>query len=392
MTAPNLNPDSDLPDYSANQYGLESMAQMTEGDWKGMLEAGWDDKYGPIGDVFGAIKELVNAVVAAFQGDFGPLGDLVEGALVEFADALQLDNLVDAIRAAVTGGSLPGGNPLGDFFDDVFSLFTKADNAQQNANNAIALANTAQNAVTDLSAIVAASRATQAWVGNINDMASVPRVMLTPAYYGGSHNHGAGTLGASTTSGNVTGTTSSTSLGGSIPRFTPDVSKITPANGAIYYTPIVSDREGNLDKFRFITGSDNSLFPIQAYYVALMILNPATNTLQTVWNPGDIQNSMGSSLSEVSISMGLVGAAAKVSPQQILVAAHQQIAPGLAQTPRSVAWVPQAGVARTSDVLLRGCYYKTSGTVSAGIPSTTALSSLVAMNDGIPWYAVSVNN
>jgi hypothetical protein len=147
VTAPNLGPGSSLPANSANQFGLETMSQMTEGDWKSLIEAGWDTKFDPIGDIFGAFKELINAVVAAFQGDFGPLGDLVEGALVEFADALDLDFIVDAIKAAASGDALPSGNPLGDLFGSVLGLFNKADTAETNASAAQAAAAAANNSV-----------------------------------------------------------------------------------------------------------------------------------------------------------------------------------------------------------------------------------------------------
>lgn len=308
------------------------------------------------------------------------------------------DKLFGMLFDLVTGAAANLVGILGQAAQLINLRWLQADATEAKANDAFDAANTAIGAVTDLSAIVAASKATAAYTGNTNDMVSVPRWGLIPqpgttsgSTSLGSHNHSMG-------SGSNTGSTSlgshSHPLSKSIPKFSPSAptSLVGTQAGTIYYTPIISDREGDLDKFRFITGADDSLFGIDHYHVALMIYNVAAGKFQTIWNPGNIKDNMGSSLSEVSISMGLTGAAAKVAPLQILVAAHQQTAPGLAQSSRSVAWVPQAGIARTTDVLLRGCYYRTSGDVAAGIPSEATVSSLVPMNDGIPWYAVSVNN
>lgn len=262
-------------------------------------------------------------------------------------------------------------------------------------------ANTAVTKVTDLASVVAAARATAAYTGNYNDMVTVPRVLLTPQVGGVTVNSGtaSGTTGSGGTTTAAPHThpfssshTHTASVSKSIPKFTPSVTKLTsPGTGKVYFTPIIADREGNLDKFRFITGADSSLFGIDAYYVALMVYDIPAAKFRTLWNPGDIKGSMGSSLSEVSLSMGLTGAAAAISPGQVLIAAHSQTAPGLAQTPRSVAWVPQAGVARTADVLLPGCYWVSDSNMN-GIPSEVSVSDLSARNDGIPWYAVSVTN
>ena len=279
----------------------------------------------------------------------------------------------------------------------------QVDNHEVQINDAISLGNQNSQAITDLSDYIAAAKATAAYTGNYNDMVTVPRVLLGPQVSGvtvasDSHSHTKGTLSANTSTGVISGSTDadshahSATVAKGLPAFTPSVTKLTsPGTGKVYYTPIIADREGSLDKFRFITGADSSLFSIDAYYVALMVYDIPAAKFRTLWNPGDIKGSMGSSLSEVSLAMGLTGAAAAISPGQVLIAAHSQTAPGLAQTPRSVAWVPQAGVARTSDVLLPGCYW-VSNSILNGFPSEVNVSDLTERNDGIPWYAVSVTN
>lgn len=349
---------------------------------------------------FDTVEELVQDLIPAvirrvLQGLGGLLGGGASGGGSDVdTDILGkipiIGDLVKAAQGITTG--LAGG--MLSVATQFLNRWTQLNTTQGTANDALAIANTASDAVADLSAFVAAAKATQAYTGNYNDMVTVPRSLLVPALWSSSsHDHSSGSLSANTTTGSVTGwTASGGGESGYMPSFRPTVQKYSPGSGTIYFTPIISDRNGSLDKFRFITGADSSLFSIDGYYIALMVYDIPAGKFRTLWNPGDIKGSMGSARSEVSISMGLTGAAAQVAPGQVLIAAHQQSAPGLAQTARSVAWVPQPGVARTSDVLLPGCYWRTSGNVTPGIPSEVNVSSLVSANNGIPWYAVSVLN
>lgn len=406
---------------------------MTSPDGAGIPDkedvGGWSDDYGPLSILgalgqalimkpldkflsgllgtpagsFDTVEELVQDLIPAvirrvLQGLGGLLGGGTSGAGSDVDTDLLgkipiIGDLVKAAQGVTTG--LAGG--MLSVATQFLNRWTQLNTTQGVANDALALANTAQNAVTDLSTIVAAARATAAYTGNYNDMVTVPRWGLIPYVTGTGSVTVSGTTGSGRASGGAhthsfSDGAHSHTIQRSIPKFTPSVNKFgSPGRGITYYTPIVVDRTGNLDKFRFITGADSSLFGIDAYYVALMVYDIPAGKFRTLWNPGDIKNSMGSNLSEVSISMGLSGAAAALTPGQILIAAHQQSAPGLAQTARSVAWVPQSGVARTNDVLLPGAYW-TSPSAEAGIPSEVNVSGLNSNNDGIPWYAVSVLN
>lgn len=407
---------------------------MTSPDGAGIPDkedvGGWSDDYGPLSILgalgqalimkpldkflsgllgtpagsFDTVEELVQDLIPAvirrvLQGLGGVLGGGSSGAGSDVdTDILGkipvIGDLVKASQGVTTG--LAGG--MLSVATQFLNRWTQLNTTQGVANDALSLANTAQNAVADLSSIMAAARATAAYTGNYNDMVTVPRWGLIPQP---GSTTGSVTVSGTTGSGGASGGAHthsfndgahSHSMAKSLPRFTPDVTSLTsPGTGKLYFTPIVVDRTGNLDKFRFITGADSSLFSIDAYYVALMVWDIPAGKFRTLWNPGNIKDNMGSGLSEVSISMGLSGAAASLTPGQILIAAHGQTAPGLAQTARSVAWVPQAGVARTSDVLLPGCYWRSNGNYN-GIPSEINVSDLSPQNDGIPWYAVSVLN
>lgn len=403
------SPDGEIPngqyDFPVNTgsslpVGAAWYADQDEADWRSIIETpmrtSWNKAFEKM--LLAPLSYLLAWILGGSATDWDTLAE-VQANLIPALMRLPIKILAQLL------GLIPiiGQNIENTLTNYLAATANTAATASSAAAAAQTTANTALTTVTDLASVVAAARATAAYTGNYNDMVTVPRVLLGPQVKGvtvaaGSHSHAKGTLAADTSTGVISGSTAadshahSATVAKGLPTFTPSVTKLTsPGTGKVYYTPIIADRQGNLDRFRFITGADSSLFSIDAYYVALMVYDIPAAKFRTLWNPGDIKSSMGSSLSEVSLSMGLSGAAAAISPGQVLIAAHSQTAPGLAQTPRSVAWVPQAGVARTSDVLLPGCYW-VSNSNSNGIPSEVNVSDLTAQNDGIPWYAVSVTN
>lgn len=254
-----------------------------------------------------------------------------------------------------------------------------------------------EEAIADLGDIDPATPTTPAYVADINDMSTCSRddlVEWTASASGGGHSHGAGTLSANTSTGNVTGSTSSAT-----PNISVDISlvpaKYTPARvqfssvAPVDYTPIVVDRNGIVKKLRWRVGNDTSIFGIDAYFVGLCVYNPENGNVEKVWDSGNIKDGVAntSTLTEVALDMGLDQA---VVPGQILFAAHLQIAPGLAQGTRSWAWKPQPGGAARPGQLLNSWYYRTPGNHSS-IPSSVSFASLERRNDGIPWAAVSVD-
>lgn len=403
------SPDGEIPngqyDFPVNTgsslpVGAAWYADQDESDWRSIIETpmrtSWNKAFEKM--LLAPLSYLLAWILGGSPTDWDTLAE-VQANLIPALMRLPIKILAQLL------GLIPivGQNIENTLTNYLAATANTAATASSAAAAAQTTANTAVTKVTDLASVVAAARATAAYTGNYNDMVTVPRVLLGPQVSGvtvatDSHSHTKGTLAANTSTGVISGSTDADSHAHSVtvakglPTFTPSVTKLTsPGTGKVYYTPIIADRQGNLDRFRFITGADSSLFSIDAYYVALMVYDIPAAKFRTLWNPGDIKGSMGSSLSEVSLAMGLTGAAAAISPGQVLIAAHSQTAPGLAQTPRSVAWVPQAGVARTSDVLLPGCYWVSNSNMN-GIPSEVNVSDLTARNDGIPWYAVSVTN
>ena len=233
-------------------------------------------------------------------------------------------------------------------------------------------------AIATLNTIAAAMDTTQAYVGDLQDMVTVPRSQLT--CWGGAAQASIDIL------------TPFLIVGGGfvkvncLPVFYPNVTPLA-STGDIYYTPIIVDRVGDVGKIRWIVGADTSVFSIDYYEVALCAYNPSTGDIEKVWGSGDITSAEAdsSTLTEVEIDMALTGQS--VTPGQILFVAHQQVAPGLLQAPRAFAAVPQGDIARPSGLLDAACYVAPAYT--QGIPSSIALSSLDKENRLFPWSAVT---
>lgn len=232
-------------------------------------------------------------------------------------------------------------------------------------------------AIANLNAVAAATNTTVAYVGDIQDMVTAPRVDLR-------------TLGVNDGRKAQIITdflAASSDLAWMMPIILPPY-VFSSSVGNIYYSPIVVDRHGTVDKIRWIVGGDTSIFSIDYYEIALCVYNPDTLAIEKVWGSGNIKDAEASTttLAEVAISMGIDQ---ECSPGQVLFFAHQQTAPGLFQNTRAFAAVPQGNVGRPASMLLDAACYKAVNH-SQGIPSTIDLSALTRENKFIPWGAVSV--
>lgn len=236
-------------------------------------------------------------------------------------------------------------------------------------------------AIATLEDIGIAMTTTQAYVGDLQDMPTVPRSQLV--CWGG----------AASPSRNVL--TNVLLVGGAsvkvtaLPVYYPEVT-IGSSLGDIYYTPIIVDRVGDAGHLRWIVGADTSVFSIDYYEVALCGYDPPTGDIVKIWGSGDITNAEAdaSSLTEIDIDMAL--SSTRTTPGQILFFAHQQVAPGVLQAARAFAAVPQGNVDRPSSMLLDGACF-VAPAYTTGIPSSISLASLTRENRMIPWGAVTVD-
>ena len=234
-------------------------------------------------------------------------------------------------------------------------------------------------AIANLNDITAAMHTTQAYVGDLQDMVSAPRCLLAVT--------GLSARKCSDITDNYAIILGATMRATVLPVIYPNI-VIGHTTGTIYYAPIVVDRHGTIGKLRWIVGADTSIFSIDYYEMALCVYNPSTHNVEKVWGSGNIADGVANtdSLQEVEVDMGL---SQTVTPGQVLFVAHQQVGPGLAQSPRAFAAVPQANIGRPSSLLLDAACYSLSE-YSEGIPSSVSFASLARENRYIPWAGVSV--
>lgn len=250
-------------------------------------------------------------------------------------------------------------------------------------------------AIATLNEISAATNATAAYVSDIDAMATVARasVVTTGIASGSTKPRYADVIDID--EGDHREDTAGYLWQGVLPTIVPRTPKGSSI-GHIYFAPIVVDRKGTVDIFRWLTGADTSIFSIDYYEVALFIYDPATGNLVKVWGSGNIKDTyanIGSTSAppaEVAITMmiGGVPIAQQCTPGQILFAAIQQTAPGLLQTPRRFGVAPMPTIGRTVPILDAACYIAKN--YSQGIPSSINFASLSRETRFIPWASVSV--
>lgn len=246
------------------------------------------------------------------------------------------------------------------------------------------------NAIATLQEIAAATNTTQAWVSDLDDMATAPRALVSTV-----------TIGSSAAKPKFKDILFQDDTVGALWQgVCPTVAPFSPfgaGTGDIYYTPIVVDRVGVVDKIRWIAGADSSIGSINYYEMALCIYNPLSGNIEKVWGSGDIkaaEANVGSSsdpVVEAVIQMTVDGAPLdqQCKPGQVLFVAHQQVAPGALQNTRRIAAVPQPPISRTVPLLDAWCFV--APTYTQGIPSSIAMTALTRENRFIPWASVSVN-
>jgi hypothetical protein len=279
-----------------------------------------------------------------------------------------------AADVAMTSGFVDTGD--NDPLDWLTDLFTGIDNS--------ITANT--DAIANLETIAAATNVTAAWVSDLEDMATIPRALVKTYALTGNSSAPKFRDVLDYDSVSSSGTSEYRLHRGVCPTIRPEKADLV-SKGHIYYTPIIVDRSGTVDKMRWIVGADTSLFSINYYEMALCVYNPDTGNVEKVWGSGDIKDGAAdtTTLAEVYVSMGISQTG---TPGQVLFVAHQQTAPSVLQVTRRFAAVDQLNKARTVPLLDAACYVAEDH--SQGIPSSISFASLTRENRFLPYAAVSV--
>ncbi|UXA19560.1 hypothetical protein [Mycobacterium sp. SMC-4] len=243
------------------------------------------------------------------------------------------------------------------------------------------------SAIVDLQDVAAAMRTTLAYVGDEQQMVSVPRCLLTIPTISGST--------SPPKSRNILDAVEFVYTGALHHSTLPVIYPATAGGstlGTIYYTPIIADREGLVEGMAWIGGADTSIFSIDYYEIALCVLDVDTGMINKVWGSGNIKDaeaSVNTSQPQELYKAIVDDTPQECAPGQILFAAHQQIAPGVFQTPRAIGAVPGANIARGSALRLDAWCYK-ADSHSQGIPSSISFAGLTRENRFCPWFGLRV--
>lgn len=400
--------------------GLSEFSSWTKDDWDAFLSGKWVPHFDGIGGPLAAAWEWINAITSAFQGDFGPLedllGEVIEGFVSGFADLRAAfegtytgsDPVLSAIQTFISGKWTGLGNaqtmlqqiadilnglivtPINSAVQGVKDWFASLVGWQSSTSSLLssttARLDDVEEAITRLEDVAIFAPVTPSYVSDVQDMASCSRnacktISINSA---GSmscsdsvHSHPAHSHSATW----VPATYS--------PERYANISGIYQS--PVDYVPIVVDRKGVVDKLRWKTGADDSIFGIDAYYMALCVYNKTTGAIEKVWDSGNIKDTtanVSGSSREVELAMDIDQ---ECTPGQLLFVAHQQIAPGAFQSTRSIGCEPLSGDGRPSSLApLDGAMLRTPGRYGS-IPSTIQASTLTRLNTQQLWAAVSVD-
>lgn len=305
-----------------------------------------------------------------YYGPGGPLRPPMQWPQLQLPDGPLLWSMINALGRSLL--DVPG--MIWDNLDDLFLNLLAIPMLLTEHTDAIA----------NLEELAAAGLTTAAYVGDLTDMVTAPRTLMVgygPASGGGAGTHTHPVICPAIKPGYANG------IG-------------APSTGDIWFTPVVADRTSYVTKLRWVGGADPSIFGMQFYEIALMGYNPVSGNLEKAWTSGNIKDTTAAAgtLQELEVDMtgpapGVGGTgpiSQRCAPGQILFIAMQQVAPGFGQSARSVGYVPQAGIARPSTLVLNASMYY-AGNYSQGIPSSIAFSSLSKNNTMIPWGAVATS-
>lgn len=279
-------------------------------------------------------------------------------------------------------------------------------------------------AITQLQAVSAAARATQAWLSpDIQDMVSFPYYLMQPiprlasvpsGLFGwesrieaitedaGSHYHTVSGGSSFNTTGNTSAAANeshnhqystqfytNTDNGGShyhvIDMVNPAYS---PGSKTIEFSVIVVDRFAYLDQFKFCSGVDTSIFTINSMLASLYALNPQNGNIEKIWASPELKGSYTQKQKMYAVDLTAGGSAyQQCTPGQVLFAAVWQDASGWVQGPRSLGctYTPMYEV-NTKSWLKTGAF--TLGNQNT-MPSSIPYTSLVPNYNRQFWASIT---
>lgn len=183
--------------------------------------------------------------------------------------------------------------------------------------------------------------------------------------------------------------TSDGSYDSDIPAFRQDVEKDWLGSGPFYGTADFAFIRGGRDTptpmevVRIITGSDSSLLDVRNWYLGLYVYDLPNMRMVKYWDSGDIKGILTSQRRRYHIATGMTQTAAN---DQLLAIATLQLAPGAAQSPRSIGGIRLTGISEQAGTVPQAQHATL--THQSTLPSLVPLSAFSWNLNRLMWGAI----
>ena len=255
------------------------------------------------------------------------------------------------------------GNPLTSLFGSVSTLFGKVEE-----NNDLIQVQGQQ--LEDLTTFVGTGTTTPAWATTGGrDLVTFPDTMMQPVLTSvdtssstvANHTHSIPSSGSTTGSnGGHSHSVNST--------FTMKPPAFKPGSGVADFAFLRGGRDTPtpLEAIRIITGNDDGLLGISAWYLGIYVLRVSDNVMVKLWQSPNLVNVLTNQRQRYHIATGMTQEAQN---DQLLAIASLQIASGIGQSPRSIGCIFQTGISEQTGTIppARHAYITGQSTLPAGV-------------------------
>lgn len=183
--------------------------------------------------------------------------------------------------------------------------------------------------------------------------------------------------------------TSDGSYDSDVPAFRQDVEKDWLGSGPFYGTADFAFLRGGRDTptpmevVRIITGADSSLLDVRNWFIGLYVYDKPNARMVKYWDSGDIKGILTSQRRRYHIATGMTQQAAN---DQLLAIATLQLAPGAAQSPRSIGCIRLTGISEQAGTVPQA-QHATLGHQST-LPASVPMSAFSWNLNRLMWGAI----
>ncbi|MFI8664217.1 hypothetical protein ACIGKR_29770 [Rhodococcus qingshengii] len=174
-----------------------------------------------------------------------------------------------------------------------------------------------------------------------------------------------------------------------IPAFTQQANNDWLGSGPFYGTVDFGFLRGGRDAptpmevIRIITGSDRSILDVRNWFLGLYVYDKPNSRMVKVWDSGDIKAALTSQRRRYHIATGMTQSAAN---DQLLAVATLQLAPGAAQTPRSIGCIYLTGISEEAGTVPQSRHATLAN--QSTLPAAVPMSALTWNRNRLMWAAV----